>query len=166
MFAGLQAPANWALCDGSILPIPQYEALFSVLGTAYGGNGTTTFGLPDMRGRVPVHLSQAYPIGSLGGTETVALAQAQLPAHTHSVQCNGAPGNLGGPKGNFYAGCTINPTSKQPVDHVYFTGTTPSGKMAAGIVIPNGGGTPHGNVQPFQVINYIIALEGLYPSPG
>jgi microcystin-dependent protein len=166
MFAGPRAPANWALCDGSLLPISEYQVLYTLIGTTYGGDGVSTFGLPDMRGRVPMHVSRTYALGALGGTETVSLVAPQLPAHTHSVQCNGAPGNMGGPKGNFFAGCTLNPTNQQPVDHLYFSGTMPSGQMAAGVVIPNGGGAPHDNVQPFQVINYIIALEGIFPSSG
>jgi microcystin-dependent protein len=166
IFGGALAPEGWHLCDGSLLPIAEYTTLFTVLGTTYGGDGVSTFGLPDLRGRVPVHEGPGYPRGTLAGSETVALDAGQLPVHTHPVQAGAVPGNQGSPKTFFPAGCSLDPATKLPVDTVYFSGATPSTQMAPGAVVPVGGSVPHPNVQPFLVINFIIALAGLFPSSG
>jgi microcystin-dependent protein len=160
MFAGNFAPLGWAFCDGSLLPISQYAALFNLVGTTYGGNGTTTFALPDLRGRVPVHqgidsFGDSYPMGELLGEETVALTSSTMPGHVHTVAASSsAPSN-----------------AASPID---LTGTTASlfcyGSPAAGAMSPltvgndPGGGLPHNNVAPFLCISFIIALQGIFPS--
>lgn len=167
MFAGNFAPRGWALCAGQILPIAQYTALFSILGTTYGGDGRTTFGLPDLRGRTPIHVSPSYSLGSKGGTETSALTAAQLPAHTHAVtgtamKCNTvAPGSSNDPTANY-------PTANTATHTTYATAAGANEFMAADAVVtgvaPVGGGQPINNMMPYTCINFIIALQGIFPS--
>ena len=155
LFAGNFAPRGWALCNGQILAISQNTALFSILGTTYGGNGQTTFALPDLRGRVPVHPGQGpglspYDLGQAGGTETVTLNVAEMPQHTHpqpatnGEQTTNRPNGALPARGGVYAqtsdGSTLTPPS------------------------PVGGSQPHNNIQPYLGLNYIIALEGIFPS--
>jgi microcystin-dependent protein len=151
------APRGWALCNGQLLAISQNSALFSVLGTTYGGNGTTTFALPDLRGRVGVHSSATYPLGSTGGVEGVALNVNQIPAHSHAPVCSTKAGSSGEPAGQVWAGSTTGET-------LYQTGSNPNGSMATGLITPSGNSQPHTNLQPFLVVNFIIALQGIYPS--
>ena len=149
-------PQGWAFCDGRLLPINQNQALFSLLGTYYGGDGKTTFALPDLRGRVPVGMGQgatgsSYEVGSTGGQEAVKLTTSQLPAHSHAARAhNGAS------------------TTKSPAGAVPAAGgayaPTQNAKMAATLVGQSGGGQVHENRQPYLVLNYIIALQGIYPS--
>jgi microcystin-dependent protein len=154
LFAGTYAPQGWATCDGQTLPISDYSALFSLLGTTYGGDGQTTFNLPDLRGRVPLHLGNGYIQGGLGGTETVSLTAAQLPAHTHTLVATGTPnGKI--PTGNVLA--------KSDGESPYLQSGTPVA-MQANAISSTGGSLPHDNLQPFLVITFIIALEGVYPS--
>ena len=162
MFAGTFAPAGWALCAGQQLPISQYEALFSLLGTTYGGDGQTTFNLPDLRSRAPVHQGQgtglaAYTIGEAGGAEAVTLLSGQLGSHAHVAQGNSSNGTTASPAGQVWA---AQLSVKQ------FSDVAPSGSttMNAGAIAATGGGQPHDNMIPFQAINFIIALEGIYPS--
>jgi microcystin-dependent protein len=161
MFTGNFAPAGWAMCNGQILSIAQNTALFSLLGTTYGGDGQTTFALPDLRGRVPIHFGQgpglsSYSEGQTGGAESVVLISTQIPAHTHSVNAATTGGNQASPASGFPAvestGTSLNysPTSN----------TTMNGSMIA----PNSGGQAHENRQPFLAVNFIIALQGIYPS--
>ena len=157
LFAGNFAPRGWALCDGQLLPINENAALFSLLGTYYGGDGRGTFALPDLRGRVPVHQGQGpglsqRRIGSRGGAETVTLNVAQLPHHSHALQASGAPAAETAAAGHRYA---------EPEDSAYRTdGDTVSMSDAAS----TGGGQPHPNLHPQLAVNYIIALVGVYPS--
>ena len=152
MFAGNFAPRGWAFCDGQLLPISQNTALFSILGTTYGGDGRTTFALPDLRGRVPMHAGHgpglsSRRIGEKGGQESVTLTIAEMPSHTHSA----------------LSSSTIDPTSTGAFvkGAVNATGTTPS------INVTNSGGNlPHNNVQPYGCVNFIIALYGAFPSRG
>ncbi len=157
MFAGNFAPRGFALCDGQVLPISQNTALFSLLGTTYGGNGQTTFALPDLRGRAPVHAGQGpgltpYALGEQTGTENVTLQTAQMPQHNHAVNVSTqqtsdvAPGNVPA-TGGAYA---TSPSSGQ--------------SLAAGTLGEAGGSQPHPNLQPLLVVNFIIALQGIYPS--
>lgn len=165
LFAGNFAPRGWAFCQGQILSIAQNTALFSILGTTYGGNGQTTFALPDLRGRVPMSQGQgpglsANSLGEQIGTETVTLIATQMPAHTHAVTINNAVGNNPSASGNYlaqadYGGDPIN---------VYSNALTTPGVMAANSVGIAGGSQPHNNMQPTLCMNYIIALEGIYPS--
>lgn len=168
MFGGNFAPRGWALCDGQLLAISQYSALFSILGTMYGGDGRTTFGLPDLRGRVPIHAGQGpglsdYRQGQKGGTQTNTLNVTQIPSHSHTA--TGALKSVGG------EGDTAVPTGAYPAksgvgDPDY--GPTPDGTMAAdgvNVTVGNTGGNQSvNNIQPFQCVNFIIALQGTFPS--
>lgn len=160
IFAGNYAPENWHLCDGTVLPINSNEALFSLLGTTYGGNGTTDFALPDLRGRAPVHVGQGtglsnYGLGQQAGAETVTLNPAQAPAHTHALSGSSAAAN-----DTFDGEFTFGTSG---TSNAYAaTGTT--AQMASNMVSVAGGGQPHNNLQPFLVVNYIIALTGTYPN--
>jgi microcystin-dependent protein len=150
------APRGWAMCNGQILSIAQNTALFSLLGTTYGGNGQTTFALPDFRGRVPVHQGQGpglspQSIGEQAGTETVTLLQTQMPAHNHVVRGNN----------------TLNTTNR--VDGAFpavrgMYAKQDDANMNPAMIQPAGGSQPHENLQPYLVVTFIIALEGIFPS--
>ena len=162
MFGGNFAPTGWALCNGQLLSIAQNTALFSILGTFYGGNGTTTFGLPDLRGRVPVHQGQGnglspYVVGQMSGTENVTLLSTQMPTHTHTVQCDGQAGGKTNPTGNFPG--TVGGTSQEKM---YSAANNAS--MAPAMIGPSGGNQPHPNIQPILCVTFIIALVGIFPS--
>lgn len=157
------APRGWALCEGQILPISQNTALFSLLGTMYGGDGRTTFALPDLRGRVPIHFGQGpglpnYTIGQKGGTPQVTLNVTQIPSHNHPGVLNGTTtgADATNPTGAALAGAR---------EDTYKGGVTPNVAMAAGsVAVQNaGGGLPHDNMQPYLVVNWCIALQGVYP---
>jgi microcystin-dependent protein len=152
MFAGNYAPAGWAFCDGSLLAISSYEALYSLIGTTYGGNGQTNFALPDLRSRVPVHAGPGFVIGLSGGAET--LTTQQIPVHSHVPNCNSATGNNVNPTMNVWATSSVNP---------YSNGTANLG-MAQQAIGLAGGSLPHDNMLPFLAINFIVALFGIYPS--
>ena len=160
MFAGTFAPRSWALCDGQLLSISQNDALFSLLGTIYGGDGRTTFGLPDLRGRLPVHAGSGpgltqRNIGQKGGAENVTVTVDQLPAHTHTPQGTNAPGTSSDPDGAIPAGATGGSN---------YASDDPALAMNASAVSSTGGGQSHTNVMPFLCVNFIIALQGIYPS--
>ncbi|MEL7450443.1 MAG: tail fiber protein [Pseudomonadota bacterium] len=163
MFAGNFAPRNWALCDGQLLPISQYSALFSLLGTHYGGDGRSTFGLPDLRGRAPMHAGQGpgltpRSVGQKGGEETVTLTEAQIPAHRHLVHVRNDSGNSPEPANRVPA-----IESKTDADYGDLP-SPPADSFDASCVSMTGGGQAHDNMAPFQCINFIIAIQGLYPS--
>lgn len=161
------APRDWALCQGQLLPIAQNTALFSLLGTQYGGNGVTTFALPDLRGRAAVGMGQGpglsnYPVGTQAGTENVTLISTEIPAHTHTISNASVPVNAGAatatsPASNFFA--KVSPEAYGP--------GTANGPMAANLLngptAGAGGSQPHENRQPFLVLNYCIALQGEFP---
>lgn len=153
------APRFWALCDGQLLPIAQNQALFSILGTTYGGDGRETFGLPDLRGRVPVHAGAgAVPrLGQRSGTETVTLTAEQLPAHGHAVMASADLSTAATPEGN-----VMGAKPRGGAD-VYAAGGTLT-PLAPGAVSTAGSGQAHDNMQPFQVLNFCICLQGLFPS--
>lgn len=156
LFGGSFAPAGWALCDGALLPISEHDALFNLIGTTYGGDGQTTFGLPDLRGRVPMHLGPGYAIGQMAGAESVTLTVNQIPAHTHAAQAASGPGTQSSPVGGVWAASSLNQ---------YGPGATnPSIAMAADALSPAGGSQPHDNMMPFVGINFIISLYGVFPS--
>jgi microcystin-dependent protein len=154
-------PRGWAQCNGQLLPIAQNTALFSLLGTQYGGNGTTTFGLPDLRGRVPIHLGQGpglsnYSQGQVGGTENVTLLATEMPAHTHTLRGITEAGSTAVPTGAMLA-------NTGALDKEYgVPGTLTT--MHASAISPAGSGQPHSNMQPYLVLNYCIALQGIFPS--
>lgn len=160
LFGGNFAPRGWAFCDGQLLPIANYNALFSLLGTTYGGDGRTTFGLPDLRGRVPCHAGTGpgltpRQIGQRFGEEHVTLTTAQIPAHSHSLNTS----STGTPGPRDQAGGLLGPAQ------IYVSGNEAANTALSGNSIGNAGGnTSHDNIQPTLCINYIIALEGIYPS--
>lgn len=161
MFGGNFAIRGYAFCSGQILPISQNEALFSLLGTTYGGNGQTTFALPDMRGRLPIHQGSlqggsTYVMGQLAGSETVTLLTQQLPAHTHDVSGSSASGAVATPNNEFWA---ADPTASV----ANFSDAAPDGTMNPAAISMTGGSQPHSNIQPYLCINFLIALEGIYP---
>jgi microcystin-dependent protein len=150
------APRGWAICDGQLLPINQNQALFALLGTEYGGDGRTTFALPDLRGRVALGAGQApggssYPLGATGGLETVALTTLQLPGHTHAVHASNA------------AATTKNPATAYPAGGGAYAAQR-NVRMKATMIGQTGGGGRHENRQPYLSLNYIIALQGIFPA--
>ncbi|MEJ2055777.1 MAG: tail fiber protein [Calditrichaceae bacterium] len=163
MFAGNFAPRDWALCDGQILSISQNSALYSIIGTTYGGNGTTSFALPDLRSRVPVQAGQGpglsyYPLGQQGGVESVTLTTNQMPAHSHTAEVNA----------DNSVGSSDSPENGLPARNAGATpqyGDTPNTTMNSESVQvgSTGGSQPHTNVQPYAVINFIICINGIYP---
>lgn len=160
MFAGNFAPRGWAFCDGQLLAVSQNDALFSLLGTAYGGDGRTTFGLPDCRGRIPIHAGQgpglsSRRLGEKGGTETVTLTTNQIPAHTHGpLQAANQSSTGQQPAGQLLG---------DPQGNLYDSGTPVAGFNAAA-VSSVGGSQGHTNMMPYLCVNFIIALFGIYPS--
>ena len=155
MFGGNFAPQDWAICAGQLLSISQNDALYALLGTTYGGDGINTFALPDLRGRVPIHRGSNYALGQAGGVETVTLSAAQLPAHSHAVACASTPADGNNPAGKVLAdNANLTP----------YSSAGPAAAMNAGVVtIAQGGGQPHDNMVPFQAVNFIIALVGIFP---
>jgi microcystin-dependent protein len=159
IFAGNFAPRGWAFCNGQLLPIAQNTALFSLIGTTYGGDGRTTMGLPNLQGRAPMHPGTGpglttRRLGESVGAPTVTLNTQEMPNHTHAVLGQG-PANTNSPSG---AAPATNPTVNQ-----YKTGATNLVNAAPGAVGNDGGGQPHDNLQPYLALNFIIALVGLYP---
>ncbi len=162
LFAGNFAPAGWLFCDGSVLSIAEHETLFTLIGTTYGGDGVTTFQLPDFRGRVPIHMNGDYPLGALGGAEQVSLSTAQLPAHTHLVSASSAAPAPATAAIDVTGPAAYVPGSPLAKPRLYATSgsTTP---MAPDLVGPAGGSQPHNNMAPYLGINFIISLFGIYP---
>src|SRR3954471_10543148 len=156
MFAGNFAPAGWMFCEGQLLPISENETLFQLIGTTYGGDGQSTFGLPDLRGRLPIHFGSGFILAETGGVETVTLTVPQIPAHAHSFLASADPANSPNPGANVLAE-TVSTTP-------YFVGP-PAVALAPQSISAVGGSQPHDNLQPFLCINYIISLFGIYPSP-
>jgi microcystin-dependent protein len=146
------APRGWALCSGQLLPIAQNQALFSLLGTTYGGNGTTTFALPDFRGRTPLHMAASFPLGSGGGEEAHALNVSELPVHTHPVSASSAAANAGSPANASWATLA---GGYDPAANIH---------MNSSSISLSGGSQAHNNMQPYLVLNFVIALQGIFPS--
>lgn len=157
MFGGNFAPDGWALCNGQTLSIADYSELYSLIGTTYGGDGVTNFALPDLRSRIPIHKGNfegnVYQIGQKVGAEMVTLNVQQIPAHTHALQA-GVNGEYNAPAGHVWASWP----GRQYTDAS--TGLQP---LSGGALSVSGGGQPHNNMPPFLVVNFIIALEGIYP---
>jgi microcystin-dependent protein len=163
MFGFNFAPVNYALCQGQIQSIQQNAALFSILGTDFGGNGQTTFGLPDLRGRVPLGVGQGpglspYVIGEQSGTETVTVLSNEIPSHNHLVNCVAESGDRQGPGGNIWA------AEAAGVTNVYSDATPNATTMGNNAIGLTGGSQPHENRQPFLVINFCICMFGIFPS--
>ena len=159
MFAGTFAPQGWANCDGQEMPISDNEVLFQLVGTTYGGDGQETFGLPDLRGRAPVHQGQgsssSYVIGQNGGAETSTVTQGQTPVHNHPFLASTAGGTSDGPAGKVIG---------SPPAVTLFIRDTPGTPLPASSVTSVGGSQPHENRMPFIAIRYIISLYGVFPS--
>jgi microcystin-dependent protein len=156
-------PRGWALCDGQILPISQNTALFSLLGTTYGGNGTNTFALPDLRSRVPMHFGAGYIEGQIGGEEAVTLNLAELPAHSHSFSGTSSPADGKRPVAGSALAQSTTAAGASPGDAFYApAGTTVA--LNATTVGALGGSQPHNNLQPYLVINWCIAVQGIFPA--
>jgi microcystin-dependent protein len=163
MFAGNFAPVGWALCNGQLMPISQFTALFSLLGTSYGGNGTADFALPNLQGRVPIHAGNGagltpYVLGESGGVETATLTIAQLPAHNHIVNASSSIGTQPGPGNNIPA--SVSGAAPEKI----YTASAPNAVMSSSTIGIAGGGQPVGVIQPFLCINFIIALVGIFPT--
>lgn len=159
-FAGNFAPRGWALCDGQLLPIAQNTALFSILGTTYGGDGRTTFALPDVRGRVMIHAGSGpglttHRLGERGGTETETLTANQMPSHAHTLRASGGSATAIAPNNNVLA----SPGRTR----MYDSGDA-NADMDASAITSTGGGQSHNNMQPYNTLNCIIALQGVFPS--
>ncbi|HTA41717.1 MAG TPA: tail fiber protein [Bryobacteraceae bacterium] len=163
MFGGNFAPTGWALCNGQLLPISQNTALFSILGTQFGGDGVRTFGLPDLRSRVPVHQGQGtglstYVVGEITGSENVTLNAQQMPAHNHLVNADGNGGGKNTPASNLPGTVAVNATEK------IYSGNAGNTTMNQSMIQLAGGNQPHANIQPVLCVTFIIALQGIFPS--
>jgi len=158
-------PKGWAFCNGQFLPINQNQALFSILGTTYGGNGQTNFALPNLQGRTPIHTGSGFNLGEAGGSESVTLGQAQLPAHNHFVM--GSDDTARDGQGN-YLNAQASPTGAYFWNGGFQAYKNPSGQaltaMAPQTVTSTGGSQPHQNTSPYLVLNFIIALQGIFPT--
>lgn len=161
MFAGNFAPAGWMMCEGQLLPIAENETLFQLIGTTYGGDGQSTFALPDLRGRVPIHLGTSpvsgsnYQLAQTGGVESVTLTTQQIPTHNHPVLVSGDAAAGNNPVGNVPgAGTTIS----------LYKAAVPAVALSPQALGPSGGSQPHDNFQPYLCINFIISLFGIFPS--
>jgi microcystin-dependent protein len=155
MFAGNFAPAGWMFCEGQLLPISENETLFQLLGTTYGGDGQSTFALPDLRGRIPLHQGNGFTLAETGGVETVTLTVSQIPAHSHPLLASNAIATQQNVTGNLLAEASLyNP----------YININPTSPMAPQSVSSTGGSQPHNNFQPYLCIDFIISLFGLFPS--
>jgi microcystin-dependent protein len=160
MFGGNFAPVGWMFCQGQTLPISEYDTLFNLIGTTYGGDGQETFNLPDLQGRIPIHSGQlnggqTYQIGEKSGVETVTLTAQQIPIHNHALVASGHIADQGSPANNVPA--------QSSVADLYIE-AVPNSSMAANAVGPAGGSQPHDNMPPFLCVNFIISLYGVFPS--
>jgi microcystin-dependent protein len=147
------APRGWALCNGQLLPINQYQALFSLLGTTYGGNGIQNFQLPNYQARMPVHVGSGYVQGQSSGEATHTLNQTEMPLHTHSAVGVSTNANSASASGNAWASSFENPYA-----------ATPNASMSPAALTNAGGNQPHDNMAPYLTLNFIIALQGIFPS--
>jgi len=157
MFGGNFAPAGWMFCEGQLLPISENETLFQLIGTTYGGDGESTFALPDLRGRIPIHQGNGLGFAETGGAEEITLTVNQISAHSHPfVTVGSATGNQISPAGNLPA---------QSYNVVPYINGSPTGNFNAGSITSVGGIQPHTNFQPYLCVDFIISLFGIFPSP-
>ena len=148
------APKGWAQCNGQLMPINQNQALFSLLGTTYGGDGRTTFGLPNLQGKLAMHMGNGYTEGAVGGEQAHTLALGEMPAHSHQVFASGNAPNVPGPANNFFA----SNTGFKPYG-------TPANEQLAGAAVSNSGSSQsHNNMSPYTTVNFCICLQGIFPS--
>jgi len=155
MFGGNFAPAGWMFCEGQLLPISEYETLFNLIGTTYGGDGQSTFALPDLRGRVSVHQGNGFILAEQGGVEEVTLTVNQIPAHSHPLLASGDLGNQLTTTGNLLS------NSQGAIPYIEDVTTL---NMSSSAITPVGGSQPHTNFQPYLCVNFIISLFGIFPS--
>ena len=157
MFGGNFAPAGWVFCSGQLMPISENDALFTLIGTTYGGDGQETFGIPDLQSRVPMHVGTrdgiTYQLGESGGVESVTLTLQQIPVHTHAILGSGAGATTQTPGGNVAAVAAAQ---------VYSSASSPT-QMSAQSISPIGGSQPHDNIQPYLCISFILSLFGVFP---
>ena len=158
LFAGNFAPAGWAMCDGQLMAIADNSTLFNLIGTTFGGDGQTTFAMPDMRGRIPVHQSGTNPLAIKAGAETVTLLPAQLPPHTHDLRAGAGGTKVSSPANAYFASGAAQHYASNRVSPL--AGTLQGGLAAAGSSQPQ----PHDNMMPFTTLNFIISLFGIFPS--
>ena len=158
MFAGNLAPAGWMFCEGQLLPIAENEALFQLIGTTYGGAGQSTFALPDLRGRIPVHQGNGFILAETGGAEEITLTVNQIPVHSHPLLASSAVGSVADPGGNVVA-------QSRTANVDLYLEDAPSVNMAPNAISPVGGSQPHTNFQPYLCVNFIISLFCIFPSP-
>jgi microcystin-dependent protein len=156
MFAGNFAPAGWMFCEGQLLPISEYETLFQLIGTTYGGDGESTFSLPDLRGRIPVHQGNGFVLAETGGAEEITLTVSQIPAHSHAFLASTAIASQSSPGNSVLA--------QSSAADLYIE-DAPDINMSPVAVSPVGGSQPHTNFQPYLCVDFIISLFGIFPSP-
>jgi microcystin-dependent protein len=163
IFAGNFAPAGWMMCNGQLLPISENETLFQLIGTTYGGDGQSTFGLPDLQSRVPIHMGTGsdgttYQLAETGGVESVTLTVQQIPTHSHTLVATGNLASAGAPSGQLLGlaqAATITPYGTD----------APLSNLNPSAISATGGSQPHDNLQPYVTLNFIISLFGIFPSP-
>ena len=158
MFAGNFAPAGWAFCDGTLLPISENETLFQLIGTMYGGDGESTFALPDMRGRIPIHQGNGFILAETGGAEEITLTVQQIATHSHAWLCSNNTTDTAAPQN-----AVMGPPG--PVAITPYGSDAPSTTLNPGTLSPVGGSQPHTNFQPYLCVDFIISLFGIFPSP-
>ena len=155
MFAGNFAPAGWMFCAGQLLPISEYETLFQLIGTTYGGDGESTFALPDLSGRIPIHQGLGFTLAQTGGTEEITLTVNQIPTHSHLCFASADAPTLSNPANNLLGQGAAK----------FFRSGTPTVQLSSDAIAPTGGSQPHTNFQPYLCVNFIISLFGLFPQP-
>jgi microcystin-dependent protein len=157
MFGGNFAPAGWQFCDGSQLAISENEVLFQLIGTTYGGDGESTFNVPDLRGRIPIHQGNGFTVGETGGVENVTLTVQQMPSHNHAMLASQAAGANNDPSGQL--------TAQHPTMSLY-AAVPPSVALSPSVIGGVGNNLPHSNMQPYLCVSFIISLFGIFPPPG
>ena len=157
MFGGNFAPAGWMFCEGQLLPISENETLFQLIGTTYGGDGQSTFALPDLRGRLPVHFGNSFVLAETGGAEEITLTVPQIPAHSHAFLCSTSPASSNSPTNQL-------PALTQAATITPYGTDAPQLQLNPQSVGPVGGSQPHSNFQPYLCIDFIISLFGIFPS--
>ena len=155
MFAGNFAPAGWMFCEGQLIPISENDTLFNLIGTTYGGDGQSTFALPDLRGRIPIHQGNGFMLAETGGAEEITLTVAQIPTHTHPLTGSADPGNSRSAAGHVLGRAPAEAYASE------FTGQSLSPQAVSSL----GGSQPHTNLQPYLCVDFIISLFGIFPSP-
>ncbi len=158
MFAGNFAPAGWLFCEGQLLPISENETLFNLIGTTYGGDGQSTFALPDLRGRIPIHQGNGFILAETGGAEEITLTTSQIPAHSHPLLATADAASSSA------AGNAVFARTSLPTITPYGSDAPPT-NLSPSVMTPTGGSQPHTNFQPYLCVDFIISLFGIFPSP-